>query len=127
MTLTTVILLILLLYVVQIFLQETSCYNFNLWNIMGNRDIKPKPSIIAARLNRAKNNMLEALPLFLGLAILTLAKGGDTGETANGATLFLIARVFYVPVYALGIPVLRSLTWLAGMAGLVMMVFSITG
>ena len=121
MTLTTVILLVLLLFVVQLFLQETSRYHFNLWQIMGNRDTQPEETIIAARLDRAKNNMLEALPLFLGLAMLSLIKGGDAGATDNGAILFLIARILYVPIYAAGIPVLRSLVWLAGMAGLLMM------
>ena len=121
MTLTTVILLVLLLFLVQLFLQETSRYRFNLWQIMGNRDTRPKETIIAARLDRAKNNMLEALPLFLGLAMLSLIKGGNAGATDNGAILFLIARIIYVPVYAAGIPVLRSLVWLAGMTGLLMM------
>ena len=121
MTLTTVVLLVLLLFVVQLFLQETSRYRFNLWQIMGNRDIRPEASVIAARLDRAKSNMLEALPLFLGLAMLALAKRGDTNGAVNGAIVFLIARTIYVPVYAAGIPVLRSLVWLAGMAGLVMM------
>ena len=121
MTLTTVILLVLLLFVVQIFLQETSRYRFDLWQIMGNRDTSPQESLIAARLNRAKNNMLEALPLFLGLAMLALVKGGDTSRATHGASVFLVARIIYVPVYAAGIPVLRSLVWLAGMAGLLMM------
>lgn len=121
MTLTTVIILVLALFVVQLFLQETSRYRFNLWEIMGNRDARPEESVIAARLNRAKNNMLEALPLFLGLALAALIKGGNTSAAAHGATVFLVARVFYVPVYAAGIPVLRSLVWLAGMGGLLMM------
>jgi uncharacterized MAPEG superfamily protein len=122
MTLTAVVLLVLLLFVVQLFLQETSRYRFNLWTIMGNRDTRPEESVVAARLDRAKNNMLEALPLFLGLAMLALVKNdGDTGAVANGATVFLIARVVYVPIYAAGISVLRSLVWLAGMAGLLMM------
>jgi uncharacterized MAPEG superfamily protein len=121
MTLTTVVLLVIALFVVQLFLQETSRYHFNLWQIMGNRDTRPKESMVAARLDRAKSNMQEALPLFLGLAMLALIKGGDTTATANGATIFLIARIAYVPIYAAGIPVLRSLVWLAGMAGLVVM------
>ncbi|MGE5242468.1 MAG: MAPEG family protein [Bacteroidota bacterium] len=125
MTLTTVILLVMLLFVVQLFLQETSRYRFNLWRIMGNRDTRPAESLIATRLDRAKNNMLEALPLFLGLAMLALVKGGDTSRAANGATFFLIARIIYVPIYAAGIPVLRSLAWLAGMAGLAMMALSL--
>ena len=65
MTLTTIILLVLALYMVQIFLQETSRFKFDLWGIVGNRDNPPKMSVIAARLDRAKNNMLEALPELL--------------------------------------------------------------
>ncbi len=119
MPLTTVTLLVLLLFVVQLFLQETVRYHFDLWRIMGNRDERPQKTILAARLDRAKNNMLEALPLFLGLAMLTLFTGGDA--PSPGANVFLIARILYVPLYAAGVPVLRSLVWLAGMAGLVMM------
>ncbi len=121
MTLTTAILLVLALFVVQIFLQETSRYRFALRPIVGNRDHPPAMSVVAARLDRAKNNMMEALPLFLGLALLGLTQGRGTTEVAHGATIFLVARVVYVPVYAAGIPVLRSLVWLVGMAGLVVM------
>jgi len=125
MTLTTLILLVLLLYVAQLFLQETSRYRFNLWQIMGNRDTPPQLSKVAARLDRAKNNMLEALPLFLGLALLALIRGGDMRQPVLGATVFLVARVLYVPIYAAGIPVLRSFVWLAGMAGLLVMALSL--
>lgn len=121
MTLTTIILLVLALYMVQIFLQETSRFGFDLWGIVGNRDKQPELSIVAARLDRAKNNMLEALPIFLPLALLALVKGGDTSKVAHAASVFLIARVVYVPAYLSGIPMLRSLVWLVGVASLVMM------
>jgi uncharacterized MAPEG superfamily protein len=96
MTLTTVVLLVLLLYLVQIFLQETSRYGFDFKLILGNRDVRPEMSVVAARLDRAKNNMMEALPLFLGLAVLALAKGVDTSRVDQGAVLFLFARIAYV-------------------------------
>jgi len=121
MTLTTIILLVLALYMVQIFPQETSRFGFDLWGIVGNRDKQPEMSIVAARLNRAKNNMLEALPIFLPLALLALVKGGDTSKVAHAASVFLIARVVYVPAYVSGIPMLRSLVWLVGVASLFMM------
>lgn len=121
MTLTAIILLVLALYLVQIFLQEISRFGFDLWRIVGNRDDPPQMSVIAGRLDRAKNNMLEALPIFLSLALLALVKGGDTSGAAHAASIFLIARVVYVPAYASGIPMLRSLVWLVGLAGLVMM------
>jgi uncharacterized MAPEG superfamily protein len=121
MTLTTIILLVLALYMVQLFLQETSRFGFDLWGIVGNRDNLPEMSVVAGRLDRAKNNMQEALPIFLALALLALVKGGDTSEAAHAASIFLIARVVYVPAYVSGVPMMRSLVWLVGVASLVMM------
>jgi uncharacterized MAPEG superfamily protein len=121
MTLTTIILLVLALYIVQLFLQETSRFGFDLWGIVGNRDNLPEMSVVAGRLDRAKNNMLESLPIFLTLALLALVKGGDTNEVANAASVFLIARAVYVPVYVSGVPLLRSLVWLVAVASLVVM------
>jgi uncharacterized MAPEG superfamily protein len=65
--------------------------------------------------------MQESLPIFIALALLALVKGGDTTATAHAALIFFIARVAYVPAYISGVPMLRSLVWLAGIAGLVMM------
>lgn len=121
MHLTTIILLVLALYVVQIFLQETSRFRFDLKGIVGNRDVQPEPSVIAARLDRAKNNLLEALPIFISLALLALTRGTNQQAEAHGALVFLVARVVYVPAYVSGIPWLRSLVWLISMAGLLMM------
>jgi len=121
MTLTTIILLVLALYMIQIFLQETTRFGFDLRGIVGNRDNLPEMSVVAGRLDRAKNNMLEALPMFLALALLALITGRDSNDVAHAALVFLVARVIYVPAYVSGIPMLRSLVWLVGVASLVMM------
>lgn len=121
MTLTTIILSVLALYMVQIFLQETSRFGFDLRGIMGNRDNSPDMSVIAGRLDRAKNNMLETLPVFLALALLALVKGGDMSKVTHAALIFLIARIAYVPAYVSGIPILRSLVWLTAVGALAMM------
>lgn len=121
MNLTTIVLLVLALYVVQIFLQETSRFGFDLKGIVGNRDVQPEPSVIAARLDRAKNNLREALPIFIALAMLTLTRGGTPEAASRAALVFLVARVVYVPAYISGIPWLRSLVWLVSMYGLWMM------
>lgn len=119
MTLTTITLLVLGLYIVQIFLQETSRFGFDLRGIVGDRDNPPAISVVAGRLDRAKNNMLESLPIFLALVLLTLVKGGDMSQATHAASIFLLARVAYVPAYVSGIPVLRSLVWLVAIASLV--------
>lgn len=121
MTLTTIILLVLALYLLQIFLQETSRFGFDLRGIVGNRDRQPEPSVVAARLDRAKNNMQEALPMFLALALLALVRGADTPGEVRAAEVFLVARIVYVPAYVSGVPLLRSVVWLAGVGGLLAM------
>ncbi len=125
MTLTTIVLLVLALYLIQIFLQETSRFGFDFSGIVGTRDNPPEMSVTAARLDRAKNNMHEALPLFLGLAMLAFVTGRDPNNAACGATIFLIARALYVLAYVSGIPLLRSLIWLVGNAGLLMMALTL--
>jgi uncharacterized MAPEG superfamily protein len=125
MTLTTIILLVLGLYMLQIFLQETSRFGFDLWGILGNRDNPPEMSVVAGRLNRAKNNMLEALPVFLSLAVMALVKGGDPGTVTHAAMVFLIARVVYVPAYVSGVPILRSIVWLVGVGSLAVMALTL--
>ena len=125
MTLTTIILLVLAVYMVQLFLQEISRFRFDLWGIVGNRDNLPEMSVVAGRLNRAKNNMQEALPIFLALALVALINGGDTSKVAHAASIFLVARVVYVPAYVSGVPILRSFVWLVGVASLAMMALAL--
>jgi uncharacterized MAPEG superfamily protein len=125
MSLTTITLLVLALYLVQLFLQETSRFGFDLRGIVGNRDALPDLSPIAGRLERAKNNMLEALPLYLGLVLLVHMSGVDPVAPRRAALVFLLARVAYVPAYVSGIPMLRSAAWLTGVAGLFMMAMSV--
>ena len=121
MNLTTIILAVLALTMAQIFLQETSRYGFDLRAIVGNRDNPPDMSVVAARLDRAKNNMLEALPFFLGLALLALVRGMETKQVVYGAATFLVARIVSVPAYISGVPLLRSVVWLVANAGLLAM------
>ena len=91
---------------------------------LGPRDDPPVQSRMGGRAARALANMQEALPVFLALALLNLYLG--TGDLAlTGATVFLVARVLYVPAYLAGIPGLRTLIWAAGVVGLVMMLIPI--
>lgn len=78
------------------------------------------------RLERARNNLLESLPIFLTLALLALVKGGDTSKATHAALAFLVARVAYVPAHLSGVPMLRSLVWLVAMASLLAMALTVS-
>lgn len=118
MSLSTNVLLVLALYVLQLFLQETSRFKFHVGAIVGNRDSLPQASLIASRLDRAKDNLREALPLFLGLSLLAIVNGADTVISTRAATVFLVARIAYVPAYVSGLPWIRSIIWLVSMGAL---------
>ena len=87
--------------------------------LLGPRD-DPRPVTgQAARLSRAYANFLETFPLFAVavLAVLVANKAGQ--QTTFGAWLYLIGRLAYVPVYAMGLPVVRTLAWTASMVGII--------
>ncbi len=93
---------------------------------MGARDAEaPPPRPITARVQRAQANLFETLPLFAA-AVLIAHVGGREGElTLWGSYAYLIARVLYVPLYAFGVPLLRSLVWGVSIAGLATILYAI--
>lgn len=88
---------------------------------LGPRD-NPRPyTVTGGRAARALANMQEALPVFLALALLNLIVGTAAAMAITGGWVFLISRVIYVPLYLAGVPGLRTLAWVGGWVGLVMM------
>jgi uncharacterized MAPEG superfamily protein len=95
---------------------------------VGSRDGAPPPvGPVAARLARAFRNFMETFVFFAAaiLAIATLGRHND--QSAMGAQLYFWARLVYVPVYAAGIPYLRTLIWAASMVGLIMVLITACG
>ena len=74
-------------------------------------------SVIAGRLARALNNLLETYPAFVALALGLIVAGKTGGLGATGAWVWIVARVLYVFIYAAGIPVVRTLVWLVSIVG----------
>jgi uncharacterized MAPEG superfamily protein len=90
--------------------------------LVGPRD-DPKPvGVVAGRLDRAVKNFLETFPLF-ATAVVAVVLAGKTGTlTLYGAALYVIARALYVPLYASGVAVARTMVWTASVIGIVMVV-----
>ena len=110
----------LVLALVQIFLhagarnQETGLqYN------AGARDAEGPPERpVTGRLRRAKQNLFETLPLFAAAVLIAHVAGRESHTTAVAAWSYLVARVVYIPLYALGVPVVRTLVWGVGVVAL---------
>ena len=124
------ILLVLALFVVQTLLpnrfreRPASGGRSPLAEALGPRDDPPPLTRIGGRAERALANMQEALPVFLALALLNLFLGPGSLAT-TGATVFLVARVLYVPAYLAGVVGVRTLIWIVSVVGLVMMLIPI--
>ena len=94
------------------------------WN-MSARDKTPPPlEGVAARLDRAFKNFQETFPFFIGAVVVVQMLSKNSSMTILGAQLYLYARVVYVPVYAFGIPVVRTLIWLVSMVGIGMLLWA---
>lgn len=92
----------------------------------GPRDT-PKPlGGVAARLDRAFWNFAETFPFF-AVAVLACAVAGKLGQplTIWGAGLYVIGRALYVPLYASGVPMVRTLVWLVSLVGLLMVLVAL--
>lgn len=82
----------------------------------GPRDEQRLPSGVPGRLHRAYSNHFENLILFT-IAVLVVVLGeASTPMTEKAAWVYLVARIAYVPAYASGIHLLRSLIFTVGFA-----------
>ena len=117
------ILLVLGLFVLQTWLAPATRYvlTADIAGALGPRDNPPELSRTGQRLQRACRNMFEALPVFLPIALMCIHYGAESGNTILGAQIFFFARLIYVLVYAMGVPVVRSLVWAVGHAGVITM------
>jgi len=112
----------LALALVQIFLHagaRTSEFGLK-WNA-GPRDRTPsseKP--LTGRLERAQSNLYETLPLFIGAVLIAHLASANGALTVWGSALYFWGRVAFVPLYAVGIPFIRSLVWVVSLVGLVL-------
>lgn len=110
------------LLLLHIVLQAATASDLGPTYLMGARDDQRETrSLLSRRLKRALNNFLETYPAFIALALALVVTGKTGGMAATGAWLYLIARVVYVVIYALGTPVIRTLVWAASIIGLVLM------
>jgi uncharacterized MAPEG superfamily protein len=79
----------------------------------------------AARLDRAFRNFMETFPFFAAAVIAADLLGKLGPLTLWGSGLYVAARALYVPLYATGVPTVRTLVWLVSLIGLLMVVVAI--
>lgn len=92
------------------------------WNV-GARDVVPEPLTgVAGRVDRATRNFLETFAFFAAAVLAVVVAQKTSTQTALGAEIYLCARVVYLPLYAAGIPYLRTVVWAVSLWGLLQVV-----
>ncbi len=88
------------------------------WNA-GPRDKPFDMGPHADRLKRAFSNFKETYIFFVVFVIALAFAHKSSTASIDGAWLYLIARIVYVPLYAFGVKGIRSLVWIISVAGII--------
>lgn len=98
------------------------------WNVGARDEALPPLHPIAGRLMRAQANFMETFPLVAAAILIVAVAGLSSESTRLGAWIWLGSRVLYLPIYAAGIPVVRTVVFGASIAGFILLLWpAITG
>jgi uncharacterized MAPEG superfamily protein len=97
------------------------------WNVSARDQELPEPNPLAGRTMRAQENFLETFPIAIVALLGVVIAGRTNAMTALGGWIWLGARIVYLPLYAAGIPVIRTIVWTIGMIGLGMVIWPLLG
>ena len=90
----------------------------------GNRDEQREAQGLPGRLKRALDNHFESLILFTIAVVVVVVGEASTALTEGCAWAYLLARIVYVPAYASGVFLVRSLIWSVGFFATAIMLVS---
>ena len=93
------------------------------WNVGARDEALPPPEPLVGRLARAQANYFETFPVMVAAILIVTLASLETRWTAIGALVWLAARVIYLPLYALGVPVVRTLAFTVSVIGILMVLW----
>lgn len=88
------------------------------WNMGARDETLPPLEHGAGRLVRAQANFLETYPIAIITLMGVVVAGRTSDLTAIGGWIWLGARVVYLPLYAMGVPILRTIVYMISLIGL---------
>ncbi len=90
------------------------------------RDEARPLSGIGARVQRAFTNYMQTFPFFAAAILLAHVAGRHSWLTIVGAHMYFWARLVYVPLYAAGIPIARTIAFVVALLGIASVLIAIT-
>ncbi|CAA9547083.1 MAG: hypothetical protein AVDCRST_MAG23-2639 [uncultured Sphingosinicella sp.] len=88
------------------------------WNRGARDEELPPPQPIVGRLARAQANFFETFPIAVAAILIVEVAGRTDRWTAIGALVWLAARIVYLPLYAFGVPKVRTVVFLISVGGI---------
>lgn len=88
------------------------------WSAGPRDEALPPLAGVAGRLARANANYLETFPFFAAAVLAVLATGAHSAWSKWGVILYLVGRVAYLPLYAFGVFLARSMAWNVAIVGI---------
>jgi len=89
------------------------------WAANARDEAMPPLTGVPARLERALRNFMETFPLFAAAILIAYAIHRHSSMTVWGAQLYFWGRLVYVPLYAIGAPLVRSVAWNVATLGII--------
>jgi uncharacterized MAPEG superfamily protein len=83
--------------------------------------------LLFGRATRALSNYVENLTPFVAVALALIVTQRTGGSGAMGATIWILARIVYIPIYLFGVVYARTAVWAISIFGLVMMLSRLVG
>jgi uncharacterized MAPEG superfamily protein len=95
------------------------------WTASARDEALPPLTGVAGRLARALANFNETFPFFAAVVLAAHLVGVHDWRTQWGAALYFFARLAYLPLYAFGVPLIRSLIWNVAVAGIALLLWAV--
>lgn len=95
------------------------------WNVSARDQPTKELSGVAGRVSRGFTNFKETFSFFAAAVIIVQFTTMANHTSGLGAQLYFWARLLYIPIYAAGIPFLRSIVWTISLIGIIMVLSSI--
>ena len=95
------------------------------WNMGARDEVLPPPNLLVGRLTRAQANFFETFPIVIAAILAIEVAHLNSHTTALGAMLWLGARTLYLPLYAAGVPLVRTLVYMVSFVGIVMLLWQL--
>jgi len=92
---------------------------------VGARDEELRPTGVAGRLDRAQRNFMETFPVFVAAVLMVHLLGKEGWLSGSGAVIYVAGRTLFLPLYAAGLPWVRTFSWNLATLGMVMVMVGV--